>query len=150
METVFSSIINGNEGYVVWEDDSHIAFLTPYPNTPGVTIVIPKKNITDYIFDLNQDDYISLMIATQKVARMLEVALDVPRVALVFEGTGVPHVHAKLYPLYGKQASETDVWSDHTEYTEVYRKYITTVEGPKMSDEELKAIQKKIIGAKQD
>ena len=28
----------------VWEDDKHVAFLDMYPNTPGVTVVVPRRN----------------------------------------------------------------------------------------------------------
>ncbi len=149
METVFSPIIEKREGFIVWESAKHIAFLTPYPNTPGVTVVIPKENIGDYVFQLNDDEYLALMAAAKKVAFILESALDVPRVALVYEGTGVPHVHAKLYPLYGDLASKTDVWSDYVEYSETYRKYLTTAEGPRMGEDRLKEIQRKILKVQQ-
>jgi histidine triad (HIT) family protein len=145
MDTIFSDIIQNRDGYIVWEDDSYMAFLTPYPNTPGLTIVVPKENPGDYIFSLKNDQFTGLLLATKKVANILERAFDINRVALVFEGTGVPHVHAKLYPLYGENASKTDVWSDHIEYADEYRKYVTTVEGPEMSHERLKKIQDKIL-----
>lgn len=147
MDTVFKSIIEHKDGYIVWEDPEHIAFLTPYPNTPGVTIVVPKRCKKDYVFELGDEEYTKLMLATKTVADLLQKALAVPRVALVFEGTGVAYVHAKLYPLHGKQAAKTDVWGDHREYTEVYKNYITTLEGPKMANEKLKAIQQNILDA---
>ena len=149
MKTVFSPIIEKQDGYIVWENAQHIAFLTPYPNTPGLTVVIPKENIGDNVFHLKGDEYLALMGAAKEVALILERALSTPRIALVFEGTGVSHVHAKLYPLYGDQASKTGVWSDYVEYSETYRKYLTTVEGPKMSDSKLKEIQQKIISAQE-
>lgn len=124
-----------------------MAFLTPFPNTPGLTVVIPKINPGDYVFSLDDEAYIDLLAATKTVAKLLETSLGVRRVALVFEGTGVAYVHAKLYPLYGKLASQTDVWSDHTEFVEEYRGYITTIEGPKMDDTQLKEIQAKILAA---
>ena len=147
-DTVFDKIIRGEiDSYVVWEGEKHIAFLTPFPNTPGLTVVIPKTNPGDDVFSLDDQVYLDLMAATKTVAKILEKALGVARVALVFEGTGVAYVHAKLYPLHGKLASQTNVWSDHTEFIEEYRGYMTTIEGPKMSDERLKEIQAKIISA---
>jgi histidine triad (HIT) family protein len=149
-ETIFDKIVGGQiESHIVWESDAHIAFLTPFPNTPGVTVVIPKENIGDNVFELNDEQYLELMKATRVVANLLEKALDVKRVALVFEGTGVAHVHAKLYPLYGFLASETDVWGDTTEFTEEYRGFITTLEGPKMDNSRLDEIRDKIIAAQQ-
>jgi diadenosine tetraphosphate (Ap4A) HIT family hydrolase len=147
-ETIFDKVVKGEiKSWKVWEDEKHLAFLTPFPNTPGLTIVIPKINTGDYIFNLKDEDYSGLLEATKKVAKILEKAFNTPRIALVFEGTGVAHVHAKLYPLHGELAEKTDVWSPHTEFVKEYRGWMTTVEGPKMSDEQLDKIQKQIIDA---
>ena len=147
-DTIFDKIVRKEiESYIVWEDNKHLAFLTPFPNTPGVTVVIPKVNPGDYVFSLDDATYTDLLAATKVVAKILEKALGVSRVALVFEGTGVSYVHAKLYPLHGTLANQTDVWSDHTEFVEDYRGYITTLEGPKMDDAQLKEIQLKILAS---
>ena len=147
-DTIFDKIARGvMASYKVWEDDKHLAFLTIFPNTPGFTVVIPKTNLGDYVFSLSDEQYMELMEASRTVAKLLEKALNVKRVALVFEGTGIAYVHAKLIPLHGKLASETDVWSDHTEFNEEYIGYLTTAEGPKMDDERLKEIQAKIKAA---
>lgn len=147
-DTLFDKIISGEiQAWKVWEDGGYLAFLTPFPSTPGLTVVIPKVNPGDYLFDLDQTAVNGLMAAAQTVAKKLEKAFDTPRVALVFEGTGVPYIHAKLYPLHGDLAGETGVWSKHQEFYPEYAGYISTVEGPKMSDEELTAIQQKIIEA---
>ncbi|HVV67389.1 MAG TPA: HIT family protein [Candidatus Saccharimonadales bacterium] len=147
-KTIFDEIVAGRKkSWKIWEDDSHLAFLSLFPNTPGLTVVVPKNNIGDYVFSLPDNQYSEFLSATKKVAKMLERAFDTPRVALVFEGTGVAYVHAKLYPLHGELASKTDVWSDDTEFVNDYRGWITTMEGPEMSEEELAKIQKKIIEA---
>lgn len=147
-DTIFDKIVrNEMPSYKVWEDDDFLAFLTPFPNTPGLTVVIPKRNAGDYVFDLNTELYLDFMVAIKKVASLLEAALDVKRVALVFEGTGVAYVHAKLYPLYGELASQTDVWSKEKEFVEEYRGWITTIEGPLMDEYRLIDIQKKILKA---
>lgn len=147
-ETIFDKIIAQQiPSFIVWEDDGYIAFLTPFATMPGLTVVIPKKNPGDYVFDLNDEDVAGLMKAAKKVAKLLEKALDVKRVALVFEGTGVAHVHAKLYPLHGALGEQTNVWSNHQEFYPEYPGYLSTVEGPKMSDDELGDIQGKILEA---
>lgn len=144
--TIFDKIVRGEiDCYKVWEDENHLAFLTPFPNTPGFTVVIPKTNIGDYVFSLSDEQYSELLKATKKVAKILEKALKAQRVALVFEGTGVAYVHAKLIPLHGDLAGQTDVWSDHTEFSENYLGYITTAEGPKMDDDKLKELQATIL-----
>lgn len=148
MGTLFDKIISGEvKSWKVWEDEDYMAWLTPFANMPGLTIVVPKENRGDYIFSLDDETYKGLLDATRIVASILEKAFDTPRIALVFEGTGVAHVHAKLYPLHGRLACQTDVWSTHQEFYPEYIGYLTTVEGPKMSDEELDSIQKKILDA---
>ena len=145
-ETIFDKIVRGEvKSHIVWESETHLAFLTPFPNTPGFTVVIPKQNIGDNVFSLDEEQYLALMKATKTVANILEKALGVSRVALVFEGTGVAHVHAKLIPLYGSLADETDVWVTTTEFSEEYRGFITTHEGPKMDDARLDEIRDKIV-----
>lgn len=145
MATIFDEIVSGTmKSWSVWENDKFLAFLTPFPNTPGFTVVIPKQNPGDYLFSLEDELYIEFMDAVKTVANILEEAFDTSRVALVFEGTGVAHVHAKLIPLHGKLANETNVWSPHKEFNEDYRGWLTTAEGPKMSDEQLDEIQAKI------
>lgn len=143
--TLFDKIVAREiPAYTVWEDDAYMAFLTPFPSTPGLTLVIPKQNPGDYVFDMDDSAIDGLMKATKKVAKLLEKALNVKRVALVFEGTGVAHVHAKLYPLHGELAGQTNVWSKHVEFFPEYIGYLSTVEGPKMNEDELVDIQAKI------
>lgn len=150
IDTIFDKIVRGEiESRIVWQDENHLAFLTPFPNTPGLTVVIPKKNIGDYVFKLSDEEYTEFLLATKKVANILEKAFETNRVALVFEGTGVAYVHAKLYPLHGPLADQTDVWSETTEFVEEYRGWLTTLEGPKMDDLMLDEIQKKIVRAQE-
>ena len=143
--TIFDDIVEGKtKAWPVWENDEFIAFLTPFPNTPGFTVLIPKKNPGDYVFGLQDDLYVRFMQACKIVANILERAFCTPRVALIFEGTGIAHVHAKLVPLHGELAGQTGVWSKETEFYEEYRGWLTTAEGPKMDDAQLDAIQAKI------
>jgi diadenosine tetraphosphate (Ap4A) HIT family hydrolase len=146
MSTLFERILSGElKSWKVWEDNDYLAFLTPFPNTIGVTVVIPKSDVGNYVFDLKENDYQGLLGAARTVAKILEKAFGVSRVALVFEGTGVACVHAKLYPLHGNLADETNIWSKHFEFHPEYLGYITTVEGPKASDEELNRVQERIL-----
>jgi len=145
MITIFDDIVSGKmKSWQVWEDKKFLAFLTPFPNTPGFTVVIPKDNPGDYVFSLDDDLYVEFMNAVKTVANILEKAFDTSRVALIFEGTGIAHVHAKLIPLHGELADETGIWSPHREFNEEYQGWLTTAEGPKMSDEQLDEIQAKI------
>ena len=144
--TIFDDIVEGKtKSWKIWEDDKFLAFLTPFPNTPGFTVVIPKKNPGDYAFSMKNDDYLDFMKATRHVANILEKAFDTPRVALVIEGTGVAHVHAKLIPLHGDLAKGIgSPTSKDQEFNEEYRGWLTSLDGPKMSDDRLDEIQAKI------
>lgn len=149
-DTLFDKIVRGEiESRIVWEDDRYMAFLTPFPNTPGVTVVIPKSRLGDYVFALDTPEYTEFLTAVKTVANILEKAFNTARIGLVFEGTGVAYVHAKLYPFHGPLATATDLWSDTTEFTDEYRGWMTTIEGPRMDDAQLDAIQAKIIAAQQ-
>jgi histidine triad (HIT) family protein len=75
-----------------------LAFLSPFSQTIGMTVVIPRQNISNYIFELNPEQITSLFEATKQVSKILEKAFDC-KIGLVFEGNQVPHVHAKLYPM---------------------------------------------------
>jgi histidine triad (HIT) family protein len=144
--TIFDEIIDGNiPSWKVWEDDAHLAFLTPFPNTPGLTVVIPKKNPGDDVFNMHDTELAELMKAAKRVANLLKEALGVSRVGLVFEGEGVAHVHAKLYPMHGALTPERlQALAKHQEFYPEYPGYISTVEGPRMTDEELDTLQAKI------
>jgi diadenosine tetraphosphate (Ap4A) HIT family hydrolase len=150
IKTLFDKIVDGTiPSWKVWEDDNYLAFLTPFASTPGATVVVPKKNPGDYIFDADPRTVAGLLIAARATSRLLEKAFGVARVALVFEGEAVPHLHAKLYPMH-------DVAGDRSKFPKpevffpVYPGYVMTANGPKMSDEELTAIQQKIQEAAQE
>jgi diadenosine tetraphosphate (Ap4A) HIT family hydrolase len=150
-DTIFDKIVKKEmTAWIIWEDDNFLAFLTPFPNTPGASVVIPKTNPGEYLFNLNDEQISKLVVAAKKAAKLLEKAFDVARVAMVVEGTGVAYTHVKLYPLHGKLGGATDVWTKHQEFYPEYPGYLSTVEGPKMSDDELTRMQKKIQEAAKD
>jgi len=146
--TIFDKIVSGDiPAYTVWEDDDYMAFLTIFPNTPGFTVLIPKTYQGDYVFSMADEQYEGLMRATKTVANILEKAFDTPRVAIIIEGTGVAYAHIKLVPLHGDLAGQTEVWSTEKEFSEEYKGWITSIEGPRMDDATLKDIQAKIRSA---
>lgn len=142
--TLFDKIVNGEiPSWKVWEDDQYLAFLTPFANTPGATVVVPKRNPGDYVFALDDQEIAGLLVAAKKTAKLLEKGLGVTRVALVFEGEAVPHVHAKLYPMHHVEADRSKFPRQQL-FFPTYPGYISTADGPKMSDEELNELQAKI------
>jgi len=148
-QTIFDKIVDGTiPSYKVWQDNDYLAFLTPFGNTPGQTVVIPKQNPGAYVFDLEDDAIAGLMVAAKKVAKLLEKAFDVERVAVVFEGQEVPYVHVKLYPMHNAFADRS-AFPRQLMFFPQYPGYISTIEGPRMSDDQLQSIQQKITEAAQ-
>ena len=143
-KTLFDKIVDGEiPSYKVWEDDQYLAFLTPFASTPGATVVVPKQNPGDYVFNVDDDVVAGLMAAAKKAAKLLEKAFGAERVAAVFEGEAVPHLHVKLYPLHDMQGDRSKFPKPEV-FFPVYPGYIMTANGPKMSDDELQAIVEKI------
>ncbi|MBQ3430220.1 HIT domain-containing protein [Candidatus Saccharibacteria bacterium] len=98
MDDVFSKIVKGEiPCYKIYEDEKNLAFLDIAPETRGHTLVIPKANV-DKIYELEDEDYISLFLAVKKVAKRMEGVLG-ERVIMKVMGTDVPHAHVHLMPL---------------------------------------------------
>ena len=147
-ECLFCKIVAGEiPCHEVWSDEHHLAFLTIFPNTAGVTVVIPKQHCSSYIFDQPAEIMTALLIAAQKVGLKLDAYFaDVGRCGVVFEGFGVDHLHAKLYPLHGTaQAEWKPMESGHImTYFEKYPGYISSNDSKRADDAELAALAKHI------
>lgn len=99
MPSIFTKIINREiPGHIVAEDDKHIAILDVNPNAKGHTLCIPKKEVNK-VFDLEEQEYLDLMLFSRKVAIALEKAVPCKRVGVSVIGLEVPHVHVHLVPL---------------------------------------------------
>jgi diadenosine tetraphosphate (Ap4A) HIT family hydrolase len=130
--------------YKVWEDKKHIAILDIFPNTKGMTLIIPKTHHDSYAFDMPDNAYSELMLAAKKVGKILDKKLKVNRTALVMEGMGVNHVHIKLYPLHGIDKHFKEMWSKEERFFEQYEGYLSTVLGPKADPKELEKLADKL------
>ena len=99
MSSIFSKIVNGEiPCYKIDENDKCLAFLDISPNSFGHTLCILKRE-EDYVFDLDDDEYISLMNFSKKIARALEKSVTCERIAMSVVGLEVPHVHVHLIPI---------------------------------------------------
>lgn len=128
----------------VWEDDKFLAILDVFPNTKGMTLVIPKEHHDTYIGGIPDTVFSEFLLAAKKVAKILEKAFDVKKVAFVIEGTGVNHAHVKLYPLRGSEEEFKDTWPTSKVCFEKYEGYVSTQHGPQADLNELKKIAEKI------
>lgn len=99
MPSIFSKIVNGEiPSYKIAEDENFYAFLDIFPLTKGHTLVIPKKEV-DYIFDLDDANYLGLMAFSKKIAQAIERAIPCLRIGIAVLGLEVPHAHVHLVPL---------------------------------------------------
>ena len=99
MSSIFSKIITGEiPAYKVAEDERFLAFLDIFPLAKGHLLVIPKKE-TDYIFDLESEEYLGLWQFTQLVAKAMDKVFDCDRIGVAVIGLEVPHAHIHLVPL---------------------------------------------------
>mgnify|MGYP002639191315 CR=1 FL=1 len=148
-ECIFCKIVKEEmPSYKVWEDEKYLAFLSIFPNTEGVTVVIPKKHYSSYAFDLPEEVLINLVLAAKKVAKLLDSKLnDVGRTALVFEGFGIDHIHAKLFPLHGTKDMEKwePIASKKRDYFDKYPGYVSSHDAELAKNEDLKKVQEKIV-----
>jgi diadenosine tetraphosphate (Ap4A) HIT family hydrolase len=139
---VFCKIVSGKvPSFKIYEDKDYLAILDIYPNIKGQTLIISKKHRSGYVFDLNPKDLKELIIATRNVVRLLEKRLKVKRVHVVMEGTGINHLHVKLYPAIGLKHKYKTVWADETAHFDAYKGYVTTLSGPMASEKELKKLK---------
>ena len=144
---IFCRIAKGEIPSVkIWEDKEFLAILDVFPNTEGMTLIIPKKHYDSYLFDLPEEFYKRFMMATRKIAKILEKGLKVRRVAMIMEGMEINHLHMKIYPLHGLKNKFSVMAPEEEKYFENYEGYLTTLSGPKKSMEELEKIAERIRG----
>lgn len=99
MESIFSKIVSGEiPAHKVAETLEYLAFLDINPLTEGHLLVIPKKEV-DYLFDLDSETYVGLMMFAQIVALGLKKAMPCVRIGLTVIGLEVPHAHIHLIPI---------------------------------------------------
>ncbi|WP_462163936.1 HIT family protein [Pseudoalteromonas xiamenensis] len=144
MSCIFCEIVAGKAPcHKVWEDEKHLAFLSIFPNTLGFTVVIPKQHYSSYAFEQEDDVLSALMIATKKVARLLDRALNgVARCGMFFEGYGVDHLHSKLSPMHGTGSDSAFqlIEANIDKYFECYEGYLSSHEFKRANDDDLSAL----------
>ena len=101
MPSIFSKIVAGDiPCYKVAENENFLAFLDIFPLAKGHTLVIPKKE-TDYIFDMESEEYKELWAFAQKVAKVQKQVIPCERIGVAVIGLEVPHAHIHLVPING-------------------------------------------------
>lgn len=144
---VFCAIVSGEQPcFKVWEDQKHLAFLSTFPNTSGVTVVITKKHQPSDVFSLSRQTCLNLVVAARIVAKHLSRFFrDAGRTGAIIEGFGVDHAHIKLYPMHGTEMrSWHPMLAERTYFCEQYEGFLTSQDGPKIDALKLARLAKKI------
>ena len=75
MTSIFTKIIRREiPAHIVYEDDTHIAFLDIHPFEKGHTLVVPKKEY-ETIMDMPEKEYLELQKIVLKIAKHYEQIL---------------------------------------------------------------------------
>lgn len=149
MDCIFCKIVRGEApAEKIWEDEKHLSFLSIFPNTEGFSVVITKEHYPSYIFDLPEEVVPGLLNAARQTAKLLDAKLqDVKRTGMIFEGYGVDHIHAKLFPMHGtKTPGWQPIKSNVDKYFEKYEGYISSHDYKRADDAQLAELAKKIRG----
>jgi histidine triad (HIT) family protein len=92
--------------HVIHEDERILAFLDRGAIRPGHTQIIPKEHYA-YFDDTPAEIITSIVLVAQQLATAMKQLYSVPRVAFLFTGGDVAHVHAHVVPMQ----EDTDITS---------------------------------------
>ncbi len=127
--TLFSKIIKGEiPCYKIAESDLFFAFLDIFPLVKGHVLIVSKIE-TDKFFDLSEDYLSAILLFAKPIAQAIEQSFDCNRCGISVVGLEVPHAHLHLVPIHS---------ADDLNFTR---------DKLKLSAEEFKEIQQKIIAA---
>ncbi len=97
--SIFSKIAAGEiPSYKCAESEDFYAFLDINPVGVAHTLVIPRKE-TDYIFDIDDENFAKLMLFAKRVALAIKKAFPCKKVGMAVLGLEVAHAHIHLIPL---------------------------------------------------
>jgi diadenosine tetraphosphate (Ap4A) HIT family hydrolase len=143
-QNLFAKIIRGElEQWRVWESESHVAFLTPFGNTPAKTVLVPRKHVDSDILGTPIEDFEDLAGATWGVVTaLMRSRLEPDRVGLIFEGMEINWAHAKLIPICGDVGNTSE-----QPFVEKYTGAVSSQPGPSIAIEELKEMRQRFFSA---
>jgi histidine triad (HIT) family protein len=91
---------------VVHEDDRLVAFLDRGPIRTGHIQIVPRDHFP-YFDEAPAEIVCSIVLLGQRIALALKKLYGVPRVAFLFTGGDIPHLHAHVVPMH----ENTDITS---------------------------------------
>ena len=108
--TIFTEIIEGKRpGFIIFEDEKHVAILDKYPIDTGHSLVIPKKSY-EKITDMPKDEVAELFSLVPQIANAILKATGAVAFSIA-QNNGkeakqiVPHVHIHIIPRYADKAT---------------------------------------------
>ena len=108
--TIFTEIIEGKlPGFIIFEDEKHVAILDKYPIDTGHSLVIPKKPY-EKITDMPKDEVAELFSLVPRIANAILKATGAVAFSIA-QNNGkeakqiVPHVHIHIIPRYVDKAT---------------------------------------------
>lgn len=95
-DCVFCKIIKGElPSEKVYEDENYLAFLDIRPQSPGHTLIVPKKHIR-WVWDSeNAGEYFEI---AKKVALAQKKAFNTDFIISKIVGDEIPHAHIWVFP----------------------------------------------------
>lgn len=132
-----------------YENEKFMAFLSPFPNTKGFSIIMPKSHHEGNVLQMPNKDLQEFIIEAKKAAKIIENYFeDVGRVGLIMEGTGVDHAHIKLFPMHKTKHMKDGIFKQYQSnvniFFEKYEGYISSHDGPKADEKEIEVLAKKL------
>lgn len=145
-DNLFARLIRGEiPSWRAWEDAEHVACFSPFSNTLGSVVLVPRKHLSSDIFGLASADFCTLMEAAGKIVEVMKEVLDCERIGMFFEGFEIDYAHVKLYPIYSKASGRLPVEGPSDEFYETYPGHMTTRLGPRASQEALDETVQKVL-----
>lgn len=127
---IFCQIVSGKApAFKIYEDKSCLAFLDIFPNTEAFTVVITKDHYPSNFAEVEPPVLQAITRASHLVAqKIIKAYKDVERCGLIFEGTEINHLHAKVIPMHqpANQASLNQAVDASSKYFQTYPGYLTT------------------------
>ena len=133
MATIFTDIIERKlPGFIIFEDEKHVAILDKYPIDTGHSLVIPKKPY-EKIIDMPKNEVAELFSLVPQIANAILKATGAVAFSIA-QNNGkeakqiIPHVHVHIIPRYADKAT---MWTKRNI----------------LADDELEELQQKIKNA---
>ena len=106
-KTIFERIIDREiPAEIIYEDEDFIAFLSINPNTPWLTLVVPKLWV-HWVWD--HPDTNAYFDVVKRIALALRRAYNVELVRSSIYGEEVPHAHIHVFPDIDDDTSKNDL-----------------------------------------